>query len=279
MEMNNEEILVKMTKSISMIECGFNALRICIFFWSIIWKLENTEKIWGKTATTSKGDVIYPKKKKEKISSCRNIGRRFCTRAFKLCFCTEIGALPKLSRLNKAQPSKGKIPNWLHFSILLFASKQRHVKDCKEVLRTSLPGRSLASRRSLCQSPCSPGSRGSPRLEFWFKIGIESKLEIDKLPPLSRQDLVANRYNFFNLDFSRAVCKVDRDRIGIGLSSPSSVSSFFSICPDTWDSRRCVGLWIHLFTIFTGLAFSFPDLNRKHCVMYTQSDSDSHSLL
>ena len=134
MEMNNEEILVKMTKSISMIECGFNALRICIFFWSIIWKLENTEKIWGKTATTSKGDVIYPKKKKEKISSCRNIGRRFCTRAFKLCFCTEIGALPKLSRLNKAQPSKGKIPNWLHlfefekYSAFYCTSKQRYVK-------------------------------------------------------------------------------------------------------------------------------------------------------
>ena len=168
MEMNNEEILVKMTKSIPMIERGFNALRICIFFWSIIWKLENTEKIWGKTATTSKGDVIYPKKKKEKISSCRNIGRRFCTRAFKLCFCTEIGALPKLSRLNKAQPSKGKIPNWLHFSILLFASKQRYLKDCKKVLRMNLPGRSLASRRSPFQSPYSPGSRGSPRLELWF---------------------------------------------------------------------------------------------------------------
>ena len=130
------------------------------------WKI--LRKSLKATATTRKGDVIYPKKKKEPITSCGNIGRRFCTPAFKLCFCTEIGALPKLSRLNKAQPSKGKIPNWLHFSILLFASKQRYLKDCKKVLRMNLPGRSLASRRSLCQSPCSPGSRGSPRLELWF---------------------------------------------------------------------------------------------------------------
>ena len=67
-------------------------------------------KIVRKPAATatSKIDVIYPWKT-EQISSCGNIGHRFCTRGFKLCFCTEIGALPKLSSVHrKHSPPKVK---------------------------------------------------------------------------------------------------------------------------------------------------------------------------
>ena len=74
------------------------------------------------------------------------------------------------------------------------------------------PGRSLASRRSPSQSPCSPGSRGSPHLESNVIQNWGEKIESSSW-----------------------------------LSSPSSVSSFFSIWPDTWDSRRWVGLSIHLY--------------------------------
>ena len=55
-----KENLVMATKSIRVIECGFNALKICIFLWWIIWNLENVEKIGALAA--NRCDVIYPKK-------------------------------------------------------------------------------------------------------------------------------------------------------------------------------------------------------------------------
>ena len=58
--MGVEENLVMATKSIRVIECGFNALKICIFLWWIIWNLENVEKIGASAA--NRCDVIYPKK-------------------------------------------------------------------------------------------------------------------------------------------------------------------------------------------------------------------------
>ena len=86
-----------------------------------------------------------------------------------------------------------------------------------KVQRMRWPGRSLASRRSPCQSPYSPGSRGSPRLELWFNIGnrlgcIESKLEIENLPPLSRLDLVASQYNL-GFGMSSWHCKLVKDML------------------------------------------------------------------
>ena len=59
-------------------------------------------KILRKSEATSKSDVICGKKI-EQITGCGNIEQRFCTQAFKLCFCTQIGALPKLSKQSPPQ--------------------------------------------------------------------------------------------------------------------------------------------------------------------------------
>ena len=81
--MDIEENLVKMTKSIPMIECGFNALRICIFLWWIIWKLENI----GKIERRATNKCYLSRKRSQRLKKYR---KEIQCVQFKLYFCKEM---------------------------------------------------------------------------------------------------------------------------------------------------------------------------------------------
>ena len=65
--------------------------------WKILRKFEAT--------APSKCDVIYPKKIQEQLWKYR---AEILHEQLKLCFCTEIGALPKLSSVHQIPHSKSK---------------------------------------------------------------------------------------------------------------------------------------------------------------------------
>ena len=68
--------------------------------WKILRKFE--------ARATSKRDVIYPKKIQQQLWKYR---AEILHEKLKLCFCTEIGALPKLLSVHQIQHSQGKILN------------------------------------------------------------------------------------------------------------------------------------------------------------------------